>query len=72
MFYRKSSFLSIKEFFLTPPEGGSIAQQHAQLQILYRARGNKIEELIADLNKVKEDDAREIRILKHRVNLAEG
>lgn len=47
-------------------------QQLAQLQILYKARGRKIEELKNELEVVKAESGREIRILKHQLSVAKG
>ena len=52
------------------PRGGP--SQYNQLEILYRARGSKIEELITNNKQVKDDSDREIRILKHKLTLLEG
>ena len=52
------------------PRGGPA--QYNQLEILYRARGNKIEELISEVKQVKDDSDREIRILKHKLSLMQG
>ena len=43
-----------------------------QLQILYNARGRKIEELDNQLKQLQDDSSREIRILKHKMALIEG
>ena len=52
------------------PRGGP--SQYNQLEILYRARGSKIEELITNNKQDKDDSDREIRILKHKLTLLEG
>ena len=39
----------------------------AQLQILYKARGRKLEELTNDLHILKEDSSREIRWVKLKI-----
>ena len=46
-------------------------QQLAQLQILYKARGKKIEELTNKLEVSMGDAARELRILKHQLSVLE-
>ena len=40
----------------------------AQLQILYKARGRKLEELTNDLHILKEDSSREIRWVSDYIN----
>ena len=52
--------------------GSPESRRLAQLQILYNARGRKIEELDRDLKEVQDDSDREIRILKHKLALAQG
>ena len=52
------------------PRGGP--SQYNQLEILYRARGSKIEELITTAKQDQDDSDREIRILKHKLTLLEG
>ena len=52
--------------------GSPDSRRLTQLNILYNARGRKIEELDRELKKTKEESDREIRILKHKVALAEG
>lgn len=47
-------------------------QQLAQLQILYKARGRKIEELSNEIEVLKSDSGREMRILKHQLSVARG
>jgi hypothetical protein len=42
------------------------------MRILYDARGKRIEELSSELEKVREDGDRDIRILKHKLTLSEG
>ena len=42
-----------------------------QLQVLYNARGRKIEELDRELKSVTESSEREIRILKHKLALSQ-
>ena len=44
----------------------------AQLQILYNARGKRIDEMTKELDSVKDDLSREIRLLKHELSLAKG
>ena len=46
--------------------------QVEQLQILYAARGRKLEELTEQLKTLKDNSDREIRILKHKLTLAQG
>ena len=46
---------------LAPMEGSAEQRQMAQLQILYKARGRKLEELTNDLHILKDDSSREIR-----------
>lgn len=43
-----------------------------QLQVLYNARGRKIEELDRELKEVQESSARDVRILKHKLSLLQG
>lgn len=53
--------------------GGSSEQKGlAQLQILYKARGRKLDELTEELTSVKQDSAREIRLLQHKVSSTES
>ena len=47
-------------------------QQMAQLQILYKARGSKIEDLVNEMDLLKQGMGREIRILKHHLSMAKG
>ncbi|PFX29611.1 Centrosomal protein of 152 kDa [Stylophora pistillata] len=48
---------------------GDGTQDTTQLQILYKARGRKIEELTQKLQNQEEEMAKEIRILKHQIAL---
>ena len=52
--------------------GAGDNQQLAQLQILYKARGRKNEELKSELEVLKNNNGREIRILKHQLSVAKG
>ncbi|XP_052786823.1 dystrophin-like isoform X2 [Mya arenaria] len=52
--------------------GSGDNQQLAQLQILYKARGRKIEELTNEMEVLKSDTSREMRILKHQLSVAKG
>lgn len=52
--------------------GALDGRQLAQLQILYKARGNKLEEMTKDFDQYKAETSREIRILKHQISLAKG
>ena len=47
-------------------------QQVEQLQILYAARGRKLDEVTLQLKTLREDSDREIRIVKHKLTLAQG
>ncbi|XP_048749329.2 centrosomal protein of 152 kDa-like isoform X2 [Ostrea edulis] len=47
-------------------------RQLAQLQILYKARGSKLEEMTRDFEHYKQETSREIRILKHQISLTKG
>ena len=52
--------------------GSTDTRQFTQLQILYEARGRRIEELVGEVSRLQEDGDREIRILKHKLTLAQG
>ncbi|XP_045184514.2 trichohyalin-like isoform X1 [Mercenaria mercenaria] len=52
--------------------GSGENQQLAQLQILYKARGRRIEELTNEIEVVKSESGREIRILKHQLSVSKG
>ena len=54
------------------PVGTADDQQMAQLQILYKARGSKIEDLVNEMDLLKQGMGREIRILKHHLSMAKG
>ncbi len=56
---------------LDQAEESAERRQMAQLQILYKARGRKLEELTNELHILKEDSGREIRMLKHQLNLTQ-
>ena len=43
-----------------------------QLQILYKARGQRLEELTSQFQRLQEDSDREIRIQKHKLTLMQG
>ncbi|KAL3884693.1 hypothetical protein ACJMK2_024805 [Sinanodonta woodiana] len=58
--------------FFQQGDGSGEGQQLAQLQILYKARGRKVEELTRDMEDLKQATAREIRILKHQLSVAKG
>lgn len=45
---------------------------YAQLEILYRARGRELEDITWQLEKQKDENAKEIRILKHKLAVATG
>ena len=49
-----------------------VAQGTVQLQILYKARGRKIEELVQKLQNQEEEMAKEIRILNHQNAMIKG
>ena len=52
--------------------GSTDSRQLAQLQMLYDARGHRLEEMTAELKRVTEDGDREIRILHHKLGLKQG
>ncbi len=52
--------------------GSPESRRLSQLQILYNARGRKIEELDRELKELQDDSDREIRIIKHKLVLTEG
>ena len=54
------------------PGGAAASQQMEQLQILYKARGHKLDEVQSSLDTVREESERETRILKHRLTMAQG
>ncbi|KAH3868060.1 hypothetical protein DPMN_031196 [Dreissena polymorpha] len=54
------------------PAGSGDSQQLAQLQILYKARGRKLEELTNEMEVLKGESGRELRILKHQLSVAKG
>ena len=65
-------YLDLKKFFSFFSLGGASEQKGlAQLQILYKARGRKIEELTEELASVKQESTREIRLLQHKVSSTE-
>ena len=47
-------------------------QQSSQLQVLYEARGRKIESLQIELEEKEENYSKELRILNHKLVLATG
>ncbi|XP_033726371.1 nucleoprotein TPR-like [Pecten maximus] len=47
-------------------------RQYSQLQVLYKARGRKLEEITNEYEILKQETGREIRILKHQVSVAKG
>lgn len=51
---------------------GSRGQDIAQLEILYQARGREINNLTAQLEALREESAREKRILNHQLAMAQG
>ncbi|KAK3095207.1 hypothetical protein FSP39_011518 [Pinctada imbricata] len=58
---------------MAKPDDSTVeGRQMAQLQVLYKARGRKIEDLNNELEICKQESAREIRILKHQLSLAKG
>ncbi|XP_070536421.1 centrosomal protein of 152 kDa-like isoform X2 [Ptychodera flava] len=59
-----------KDFLSTGGLGD--AQQLAQIQILYKARGRRLEELTSEVEILKEEKGREIRILNHKLAVSEG
>ncbi|XP_069102444.1 trichohyalin-like isoform X3 [Argopecten irradians] len=52
--------------------GGLDPRQYSQLQVLYKARGRKLEEITNEYEILKQETGREIRILKHQVSVAKG
>ncbi len=54
------------------PGGAAASQQMEQLQILYKARGHKLNEVQSSLDTVREESETETRILKHRLTMAQG
>ena len=59
-------------FLCAEEETSGDTRQYAQLQVLYKARGRKLEELTSEYEILKQETAREIRILKHQVSSAKG
>jgi len=57
---------------LVDDEGTGRTSNMAQLQILYQARGRKIEELSEKLNEREEELARQIRVLNHQLVMLKG
>ena len=54
-------------------QGGTAdEQQLEQLKILYKARGSKVEDLVNEMDLLKQGMGREIRILKHQLSMAKG
>ncbi|OWF36520.1 trichohyalin-like [Mizuhopecten yessoensis] len=56
----------------TEETGGLDPRQYSQLQVLYKARGRKLEEITNEYEILKQETSREIRILKHQVSVAKG
>jgi hypothetical protein len=52
--------------------GAPDTRQLAQLQILYSARGRKLDEVTRSFEALKEETSREIRIMKHKMAQVEG
>ncbi|XP_022090704.1 centrosomal protein of 152 kDa-like [Acanthaster planci] len=52
--------------------GDEETRQMAQLQILYKARGRELDQLRGQLQVLKEESAREKRIMNHQLALAQG
>lgn len=52
--------------------GSPESRRLSQLQILYNARGRKIEELDRELRTLQDDSEKEIRITNHKLALTEG
>ena len=52
-------------------DGSADSRRLGQLQVLYNARGRKIEELDLELKTLTESSEREARILKHKLALCE-
>ena len=52
--------------------GSSENRQSAQLEILYKARGRHLEQVQRDLQVLREESDREIRVLKHKLALLQG
>lgn len=67
-----SSICTLIDLYSYLTAGALDGRQLAQLQILYKARGNKLEEMTKDFDQYKAETSREIRILKHQISLAKG
>lgn len=57
---------------LADPRLDTSGRQMTQLQILYKARGKKIDELTRELDDIKADSARQSRMLSHQLAMAKG
>ena len=56
-----------------PVDNGSTeSQQLQQLQVLYVARGHKIEDLMGELSVYKDSSERQIRMLQHKLTMLQG
>ncbi|XP_014664790.1 PREDICTED: centrosomal protein of 152 kDa-like isoform X2 [Priapulus caudatus] len=51
--------------------GGGDGSEVAQLRILYGARGRRIDELTRQYESLQEESAREVRLLRHKLTMAE-
>ncbi|XP_065052034.1 centrosomal protein of 152 kDa-like [Rhopilema esculentum] len=61
-----------EQYHENTPDNGTQSHDQSQLRILYEARGRKIESLQRELDVKTEDQAKEIRILQHKLSLAKG
>lgn len=57
---------------LPDPRLGTSGRQMTQLQILYKARGKRIDELTRELEDIKADAARQNRMTNHQLAIARG
>ena len=62
--------LILTEYCITDGHGDS--RQLAQLEILYKAKCSKLDDVTDVLKSLKEESDREIRVLKHRISLLQG
>lgn len=59
-------------FCIKDENGDHYSNQSSQLQVLYEARGRKIESLQMELEEKAENYSKELRILNHKLVLATG
>ena len=67
--YQSGVNLDRGNFNVKPSDYRAADGSHEQLRLLYEARGRELDNLTAELSKVRSDNLREVRALQHQIGL---